>query len=149
MLYEDELHDNGIASCTVKIVSYKLQLNFFFKFLILYFQQRVMPTSFFILLRYFLRVDNVMVRVNDTRYFHDFQTDYVLREFTNKECGIKEIKLPYTVFGDPNILSPHMPLRTAFFHKITWPVQEITKDDVSQSVSVDTAISNVNSEGDV
>lgn len=42
MLYEDELHDNGIAQCTVKI--------------------RVMPTSFFVLLRFFLRVDNVMVR---------------------------------------------------------------------------------------
>ncbi|KAF5308104.1 hypothetical protein FQR65_LT00647 [Abscondita terminalis] len=66
MLFEDELHDNGIASCTVKI--------------------RVMPTSFFVLLRYFLRVDGVLVRINDTRYFHDFATDYVLKEYTNKEC---------------------------------------------------------------
>lgn len=107
-----------------------------------------MPSSYFILLRYFLRVDNVMVRINDTRYFHDFETDYVLREFTNKECGIKEIKLPYTVFGDPNILSPHMPLRTAYYHKITWPVTESENVYVSESVET-TQINDVNSEGDV
>lgn len=109
-----------------------------------------MPSSFFILLRYFLRVDNVMVRVNDTRYFHDFQTDYVLREFTNKECAINAIKLPYTVFGDPNILSPHMPLRTAFYQKITWPADEQSSNVVNVSSSMSSIESKeVNSEGDV
>ncbi|CAH1105366.1 unnamed protein product [Psylliodes chrysocephalus] len=98
MLYEDELHDNGISSCTIKI--------------------RVMPSSFFVLLRFFLRVDNVMVRINDTRVFHDFSTDYILREYTNKECGVKELKLPLTMFGDPNLLSPHIPLRTGIYEKI-------------------------------
>lgn len=29
--------------------------------------QRVMPSGFFLLLRFFMRVDNVMIRVNDTR----------------------------------------------------------------------------------
>ncbi|XP_057660256.1 TIP41-like protein [Diorhabda carinulata] len=101
MLYEDELHDNGISSCTVKI--------------------RVMPSSFFILLRFFLRVDNVMVRVNDTRLFHDFTTNYLLREYTNKECGIKELNLPLTMFGDPNLLSPHIPLRESIYEKIIVP----------------------------
>jgi len=100
MLYEDELHDNGIASCTVKI--------------------RVMPSSFFVLLRYFLRVDGVMVRVNDTRYFHDFATNYVLREFTNRECGIQQLHLPLPMFGDPNIIAPHLPLRTGIYEKLTW-----------------------------
>ena len=33
--------------------------------------QRVMPTSFFLLLRFFLRVDGVMIRINDTRLFHE------------------------------------------------------------------------------
>lgn len=113
MLYEDELHDNGIASCTVKI--------------------RVMPTSFFVLLRYFLRVDNVMVRVNDTRLFHDFSTNYILREYSNKECGVKELNLPLTVFGDPNILAPHMPLRTYICEKLT--VKDATVDNASPSQS--------------
>ncbi|KAH1026510.1 hypothetical protein HUJ05_000171 [Dendroctonus ponderosae] len=101
MLYEDELHDNGISSCTIKI--------------------RVMPSSFFILLRFFLRVDGVMVRVNDTRVFHDFTKNFIIREYTNKECGVKELKLPLTLFGDPNSLSPHMPLRTSIVEKITFP----------------------------
>ncbi|KAL3266249.1 hypothetical protein HHI36_010429 [Cryptolaemus montrouzieri] len=101
MLYEDELHDNGISSCTIKI--------------------RVMPSCFFILLRFFLRVDNVMIRVNDTRYYHDFTTDYVIREFSNKECAFSDVKLPLTSFGDPNLLAPHMPLRTAQYEKLTFP----------------------------
>lgn len=79
-----------------------------------------MPSSFFVLLRYFLRVDNVMVRVNDTRYFHDFSTNYVLREFTNKECGVNQVHLPLPMFGDPNLLSPHLPLRTGIYETITW-----------------------------
>ncbi|CAH1159651.1 unnamed protein product [Phaedon cochleariae] len=109
MLYEDELHDNGISSCNIKI--------------------RVMPSSFFVLLRHFLRVDNVMVRINDTRLFHDFSTDYVLREYTNKECGVKELKLPLTMFGDPNLLSPHMPLRTSIFEKISIPSSKSTTSE--------------------
>lgn len=91
-----------------------------------------------------------MVRINDTRYFHDFQTDYVLREYTNKECRIKDVKLPYTMFGDPNLLSPHMPLRTAYYHKITWPAVENLTERVGPSESVETSkINDVNSEGDV
>lgn len=85
-----------------------------------------------------------MVRVNDTRYFHDFDTNYVLREFTNKECAIKEIQLPYTVFGDPNVLSPHMPLRTAYYHKITWSSEE----NNSNYTTTQQQLSDVNSEGD-
>lgn len=83
-----------------------------------------MPSSYFVLLRYFLRVDNVMVRINDTRLFHDFTTDYILREYTNKECGIKELKLPLPIFGDPNSLSPHLPIRTSLTEKITVNFQE-------------------------
>ena len=30
-----------------------------------------MKSSFFILLRYFLRIDNVLVRIHDTRYYHE------------------------------------------------------------------------------
>lgn len=79
-----------------------------------------MPSSFFVLLRFFLRVDNVMVRINDTRVFHDFNTNYILREYTNKECGVTELKLPLTMFGDPNLLSPYMPVRTTIYEKIVF-----------------------------
>ncbi|XP_048511398.1 TIP41-like protein isoform X2 [Athalia rosae] len=70
-LFEDELHDNGIAVCSVKI--------------------RVMPSSFFVLLRYFLRVDNVMLRINDTRLFYEFGQDFLLREFTSREAKVQDL----------------------------------------------------------
>lgn len=35
------------------------------------FLQRVMPSSFFVLLRFFLRVDGVLIRMNDTRLHHE------------------------------------------------------------------------------
>ncbi|XP_022909225.1 TIP41-like protein [Onthophagus taurus] len=112
MLYEDELHDNGIASCTVKI--------------------RVMPSSFFVLLRYFLRVDNVMVRVNDTRLFHEFSTNYILREYTNRESGFQELGLPLPVFADPNLISQHLPLQTSIYEKLVLPNNENVQESSSK-----------------
>jgi len=35
--------------------------------------QRVMATGFFILMRFFLRVDGVLVRLNDTRVYHQVE----------------------------------------------------------------------------
>ena len=42
---------------------------------------RVMDNCFYILLRYYLRVDGVRVRVFDTRIFHEFGSDFIHREF--------------------------------------------------------------------
>ena len=47
--------------------------------------QRVMPTFFFILARYFLRIDGVLFRIYDTRYFHRFGEDFILRETQHRE----------------------------------------------------------------
>jgi type 2A phosphatase activator TIP41 len=46
---------------------------------------RVMANAFFILFRYYLRVDGVKVRLFDTRMFHEFGTNYILREFKHLE----------------------------------------------------------------
>lgn len=59
--------------------------------------QRVMPSSFFILLRYFLRIDNVMLRVNDTRIYHELGKNYLLREFTSREAKVQDIRVSNTV----------------------------------------------------
>ena len=40
--------------------------------------QRVMACGFFILLRYFLRVDGVLVRLNDTRFYHQASATFSL-----------------------------------------------------------------------
>ncbi len=49
ILYESELEDNGLSTLSVKI--------------------RVMPKCWYVLLRFFLRVDGVMVRLRETRLF--------------------------------------------------------------------------------
>lgn len=71
-LYEDELHDNGESILNVRI--------------------RVMPHSFFILARLFLRVDGVLFRTFDTRVFHQFGSGKVIREVCGRECGYADVK---------------------------------------------------------
>lgn len=55
ILYEDELGDNGSSMLNVKV--------------------RVMPTGLLVLQRFFLRVDNVVFRMFDTRMYIGFQGD--------------------------------------------------------------------------
>ncbi|KAK3924937.1 TIP41-like protein [Frankliniella fusca] len=92
-LFEDELHDNGTAICSVKI--------------------RVMPTGFFILLRYFLRVDNVLVRINDTRLYHEFGTAHIIREFSGRESKIEDLRVPTALLTDPNEINQLLPLKSS------------------------------------
>jgi type 2A phosphatase activator TIP41 len=42
---------------------------------------RIMNDCFFVLHRYYLRVDEVLVRIYDTRIFHSFGSNEILREF--------------------------------------------------------------------
>jgi len=65
VLFEDELADNGIAQCKIRV--------------------RVMPSYFLCLMRFFLRVDGVMFRVYDTRIYYEFPNNYFLREYRKKE----------------------------------------------------------------
>lgn len=97
-LFEDELHDNGIAACSVKI--------------------RVMPSSFFVLLRYFLRIDNVMLRIHDTRLYHEFGKDFLLREFTAREAKVQDIKVSPVLFTDSSEIAAHLPLTANRRHKL-------------------------------
>ncbi|XP_066581568.1 TIP41-like protein [Prorops nasuta] len=97
-LFEDELHDNGIAVMSVKI--------------------RVMPSSFFLLLRYFLRIDNVMLRIHDTRLYYEFGQDYLLREFTSREAQVKDLHVPPVLFVEPSEIAPHLPLTGCYCHKL-------------------------------
>lgn len=50
-----------------------------------------MPTCFFVLQRLWLRIDGVLFRMVDTRVFHEFGTDYVLREFQAKEAAFRDV----------------------------------------------------------
>lgn len=66
-----------------------------FKILVIFVMmfQRVMPSYWYVLLRYFLRVDDVLVRSNETRMFHMLNSNYVLREYTAKESQAKDLNV--------------------------------------------------------
>ena len=64
-LYEDELADRGCSRC--------------------YLRFRVMNDCWFVLLRSYLRLDKVAVRILDTRLFHKFGDNEIIRDFMHKE----------------------------------------------------------------
>ncbi|KAK2762759.1 hypothetical protein FQN54_000933 [Arachnomyces sp. PD_36] len=95
MLYEDELADNGIAMLSCKI--------------------RVMPSRLLLLTRFFMRLDNVLVRLRDTRVYVDFDTGEVIREYLSKEAEYEKSLASSredvtVVMRDPNKLSEILPL---------------------------------------
>ncbi|KAJ0388574.1 hypothetical protein P43SY_010464 [Pythium insidiosum] len=44
-----------------------------------------MPSGFYVLARYWMRLDHVVVRLHETRVHHLFGRDYMIREYTRKE----------------------------------------------------------------
>ncbi|KAJ5896581.1 TIP41-like protein [Penicillium subrubescens] len=98
VLYEDELADNGIAMLSCKI--------------------RVMPGRLLLLSRFFMRLDNVLIRLRDTRVYVDFETREVIREYQSKECEYEKVRqilagtrddIP-ALMRDPNRLSEILPI---------------------------------------
>ena len=78
MLYEDEMADNGITMLSCKI--------------------RVMPDRLLLLCRFFMRLDNVLFRVRDTRVYIEFATGEVLREYGAKEEAYELVKEVWSPF---------------------------------------------------
>jgi type 2A phosphatase activator TIP41 len=71
-LYEDELGDNGMSLLSIKI--------------------RVMPARLLLLLRFFLRLDDVIFRVRDTRVYVEFETGAVMRDYCVMEGAYATLK---------------------------------------------------------
>jgi hypothetical protein len=71
-LFEDELHDHGLCDLDIKI--------------------RVMPGLFFCLMRFWVRVDGVNIRVRDTRFFHRFGSPFVIREIKAMEDTVEALQ---------------------------------------------------------
>ncbi|CAB3403575.1 unnamed protein product [Caenorhabditis bovis] len=72
-LFEDELADHGIAQLSARI--------------------RVMDAGyFFVLLRFYMRVDNVLLRVCDTRIVGDDNSNFVIREWQLREAKYEQLK---------------------------------------------------------
>jgi len=51
-----------------------------------------MPTGVFILGRFFLRIENVLFRSNETRLYLEFDKGYMLSEFYSREMAFDDIK---------------------------------------------------------
>lgn len=72
VLYESELDDNGISIFSCKV--------------------RVMDDRMLLLCRLFMRLDNVLVRIRDTRIYVDFDSGKVIRDYTEKEDAFDKVK---------------------------------------------------------
>lgn len=51
-----------------------------------------MPSGFYILLNYFLRVDGVVIRMNGTRYHYEVGNNFIFKEFTAREAKFDQIQ---------------------------------------------------------
>lgn len=78
-LYEDELGDNGMSLLSIKV--------------------RVMPARLLLLARFFLRLDDVIFRVRDTRIYVEFETGQVIRDYTALEGVYSKLKEVLPVFS--------------------------------------------------
>lgn len=72
VLFESELDDNGVSIYSVKV--------------------RVMEQRMLLLARLYMRLDNVVVRIRDTRVYVEFGTGEVIREYTVKEDSFANVK---------------------------------------------------------
>ena len=100
VLFEDELADNGVSILNVKI--------------------RVMTSCFFILLRQFLRVDGVLIRVNETRVYHEIGTQCLLREISSREGATKDIHP--TLHTQQDEVARLLPVKYQRMEKLTLPL---------------------------
>ena len=106
MLYEDELADNGIAMLSVKV--------------------RVMPARMLLLCRFFMRLDNVLVRLRDTRVYVDFERSEVIREYVAREEDYEKVRVSLAsrrddvaaVLREPNQLVELLPVVEKSLEKV-------------------------------
>ncbi len=90
-LFEDELADHGCSSLTLKF--------------------RCMESGFFALLRFYLRVDQVLVRIYDTRIYWETGTHFLIREFICREQRIDQMNTEQKErLLDPTVLWPLLPV---------------------------------------
>eukprot|EP00099_Drosophila_melanogaster_P017515 NP_608377.1 uncharacterized protein Dmel_CG9578 [Drosophila melanogaster] len=97
-LFEDELHDHGISVMSVRI--------------------RVMPSGFFILLRHFLRVDHVLIRMHDTRFHHEIENDFILKEYIHREAPCTELQNCVAFWTNPDEMQEFVPVKSKQLHKL-------------------------------
>ena len=107
VMFEDELADNGSSKLVVKC--------------------RVMSDFVLVLLRHYLRVDKVMVRVQETRWYSERDWDYLLREVVVREAGFNELK---------HLENVELFDEWSINHHLSVVKKELTKVDVANTCDV-------------
>jgi serine/threonine-protein phosphatase 2A activator len=102
-LFESELDDNGVASLTARV--------------------RVMEGAWFVLMRYWLRLDGVLVRAHETRLFHRFGEPLVLVEYTAREdtfaaLAARGLPTEPRAYFDPNAVVHTLTLTHKFVDEV-------------------------------
>ncbi|CAD5216553.1 unnamed protein product [Bursaphelenchus okinawaensis] len=101
-LYEDEMDDNGSTEMTVRV--------------------RVMTTNFFIVCRFYLRVDGVLLRTIDSRFYSQLGWNYILREQTRREALQKDWTSEQKEHAlDSSQLWQYLPVVEKRSHRIYYP----------------------------
>ena len=116
ILFEDELGDNGILMLLTKI--------------------RVMPGCLLLLCRFFLRIDNVIFRVRDTRVFIDFETNLLLREHKEQEYPYDDLFKKITTSKNANTNDPKKLLRDTNWVSQNIPVVRTIRETNQKPESV-------------
>ena len=79
---------------------------------------RVMPQRLLLLVRFFMRLDDVIFRIRDTRIFVEFGDNVVLREYTAREEKYEDVRKKLAgrkedvlaIMRDTNRLAEHIPI---------------------------------------
>eukprot|EP00299_Pterocystis_sp_00344_P015529 c7763_g1_i1.p1 GENE.c7763_g1_i1~~c7763_g1_i1.p1 ORF type:complete len:649 (+),score=116.87 c7763_g1_i1:35-1948(+) len=96
-LFDAELNDFGVSSYSMKV--------------------RVMSSCIFVLARFWMRLDGVMLRVWDTRIFHLFGAREVLFEVSRKQGTVEQVnqklgeEKPAAFFRDPQNFVEHLEVK--------------------------------------
>jgi len=101
-LFEDELDDNGCSHLSVKL--------------------RIMPSGFFVLQRFYLRVDNTLIRVYDTRLYFEAEKNYLIREYSEREDKTTDISVPAPLWTNQNEIVNHLTVRKEVNEKLAFPL---------------------------
>lgn len=80
-----------------------------------------MPSGFYILQRFFLRVDGVVIRVYDTRIYHEVFKNYLLREYSERESLVQDLQCPKHLFNEPNEIVNHLKLKHLQMDRLEFP----------------------------
>ena len=58
-----------------------------------------------------MRVDNVMIRMNEARYHYETGNDYIIKEYTSREATYDRLKhVPPALYICPNEIGDHLPI---------------------------------------